>query len=1120
MSELSMLDLPYYLKQIGGIANGVKLIGVLAGEIEQPEHLMPLTLKEKNDRFAVLDIVGMLTATGKYYSKGKVLCVLNKSVIESSKNKDSGRIAIALVGGSVRLVDQKRGHVSNFVQMMKWSKGEYNSWQVGHIDAIRFKKEDFPEFFNVVVNAYKNNWNFTYPIPVPDGYTEACQDYDFRFVDTIGEQQDTSTPVNVFRQPPIEKPVSPVALSGLDLSKIGVSDSSNIATLVGNRTLTDDTIKSKVKLIVENRDNIIPRSKNAKKMEEFITESDAKVAKIIAELAEISSDDSTIEDSIRYTAEQLKASWTTRVGFTTGRNLFKEALERALPDYDVKGNNGGTVITDTLNVINTALVDNWVDFDAEEFPDNKFIMSVNTNRNKIYFKMLELLLGIRDKLSWVYDLADNQGIDMLTTMRQNPYNLCFIDPRLNVEDLDKLAMMHGVDMKDEAVKRVRNVAYMHNYMLDSTNAVVAENTTVKYSDLIRSVRAGFILGKRDYDNLQLEGVVIPSEKIFALQYFIAKDTDLENFKLPREGWIKGFNKYILSNNQIADSMIKDYLDCGLGVSIQLDGTHWVSDFIFAKKEMYIYNRLHELCENGKEIELSEANIKKCVTDFEILKAKEFGLSEGAFKLEQRQSEAVGLLRNPVICLTGPAGSGKTTTAEVLVYGAETLLGIEPEDIMFCAPTGKAANRLKEIVKRKTRTINSLFGVGGEGLTIKDPDDVVKKDDIKVLIVDESSMPNINLMYDMLLRISDDTRIFFLGDREQLPPIGFGKPFATFLTFLPTVVLNVTKRASDKSGITRNAKKIIYESDGVIKDLEDYPDYRIINEKDQNKVIESVSSIVRYHLGLSSQNNFVPVENLGQDLAPDDIQVISPVNKNIWGTMALNKMLQEIFNKKKPSENSVLYSVSQNDKTEFRIGDRVIHTKKNYAERTRLTKVGETSFVYERSKGIMNGEVGKIIGFYNAKELDFSQEKDGGKKLAEEFGGNENTYFMGVAFKDIDEDTGDSMEFIIFYRMDMINKSGSYIDVTSGDLQNLDLAYALTVHKLQGSQAKLTIVTILPVGKGIFASNFLSRNMIYTANTRAQQANYLIGDIYGRDSCINKGRKVEQTSKRASNIDNF
>ena len=87
-------------------------------------------------------------------------------------------------------------------------------------------------------------------------------------------------------------------------------------------------------------------------------------------------------------------------------------------------------------------------------------------------------------------------------------------------------------------------------------------------------------------------------------------------------------------------------------------------------------------------------------------------------------------------------------------------------------------------------------------------------------------------------------------------------------------------------------------------------------------------------------------------------------------------------------------------------------------------------------------------------------------------------------------------------------------VDSGDMKRLELAYALTVHKIQGSQAKLIICVMYPIRY----SDFISRNMIYTSITRAVEGIYLVGNVLGNNSSITKGRKIEQTSQRLTALD--
>lgn len=1137
MRNLGILDIPYLLNSRGSSINDATLVGLLVGEVEPPPHFKGIGLRDKNDRYAVVDLVGIKTNTNEYYAKGRFLTVVDKNLLKIAKAKDSGRLAVSLTNGSIRI--NNRGGVVNFVSMAKWSKGQYNSWQVGKVEATGFRKDDYPEFFDLISKAYKNNWNFEYPVSTPSSYTESCEGFEFTFIDPTHTSSNNNTKVNTQttsdsdkNQPekgitvklptnqPKETQASPSLFDGAP-SVLGTSSGSNMGTLVDNMASTHAEVKNRSKFKIENRDKLAPKTKNIKLLEDTIKASEVKVKEIIETLPKFEEADdaesNAFTDEMAYTAEKLKTAWHHKIGGYTGFMLFKESLERVLPDYANKDANNQSVISTTLTAMGERAVDEWIN-PSEEFRDNKLLLAVSENKQKVYISIIETLVGTWGKLISSAESASYEGVDFLAILKENPYNLCFINPRMDIEELDRLAMAYGTDLNDPAVKVSRNVAYMHNYMLDSTNNIIGDNTVVTYSELMRNVTSGYILSKRNHNVLLVEGAVMKRDKIESFKYFINPETLEDNFKLPLTGWRPKGAKFYLQNGQDAHTMVADFLNSGLGVLVEIDGINYVSDYVFAAKEIYVYNRLRELSESGQETDITDESIEKCIKDFEKLKAKEFGLKEGEFKLEHRQAQAVSLLKNPVMCLTGPAGSGKTTTAEALVYGAETLLNVNPDEILFCAPTGKAANRLKEVVKRKTRTINSLFGIGGEGLTVRDPKNVRKKEGISVLIVDETSMPNINLMYEMMMRIEDDTRIYFLGDIEQLPPIGFGKPYANMLMFLPTIVLNVTKRASDSSYITKNAKKIIYESDGVIADLENGADFRIIQEKNPEVLVNNVINVCRYHLGKGDALGYTPLEVFDKPLNPDDIQVISPINKNNWGTLALNNILQDIFNPKRPNETYVSYARSPQEKMEFRKGDRVIHTKSNQPERTRLIQVDGPQFRNESTKGINNGDVGKIVGFYKATALDFSGVLDKAleEELKLEFKGTDNVVFMAVQYKDVDEDTGESITFVILYRMDIINKSGYHLDVISHDLKNLDLAYALTVHKLQGSEAKLVIVLMLSVGR----DGFISRNMVYTAITRGKKGCYMIGDILGKGSCVNKARKVEQTAKRLTNIDNM
>ena len=1145
MSELSMLDLPYYLDQMGGTSQ-LTLVGVIEGEIEQPYHLQTLGFKSSRDRYAVMDLVGVDINGAKYYVKGKACIVADVNILEDAKKKGSGRLAVCAVNASVKSVDRNI-ESDNFIQSMRWFKPQQGAkyWDVGRIKLTPLKEAQYPEFFEVVKNAYRNNWEFTFPVPIPNGYSEASMGYDFEVIGkpkvakTVARrsssteskastlpQQHPQHPINDpnNRQPQEDTEIAP------SIAKWGSNDENINKTKRNPTPVESQPSKKKAKLKVESRDKLLPETENVLTIRDCISSSDDKVMDSLALLEDYRLKDSgdlsnnaSADDAINYCGEQIKRYWRSKAGWSTGQMLFKSAVESILPDYTT----GSTSPYQTLvDLRREGIVDEFLRGETKPFDSSNITKEEELceklfgNRLSIYLKIIELSLGIHGRLQSACFQADSEGLNLLAMMEKNPYLISLIDPRVPVGDLDKLAMMYGVNMTKEPIATSRNVSFMHSYMLDSTNPIVGDSTTVLLKDIMREVRGGIILNKRDFDNLQVEGVIIPELKIDSLQHFIRPDVRKENFSLPTTGWKKGFNKFVLELDQNTAKVVQDYIDSGLGVQMKIDGENYLADFILAHKEMYIYTRLRELCESAEKRELDEESINYCIKKFETMKAKELGLPEGGYKLEERQKDSVRFIGNGVMCLTGPAGSGKTTSAELLVYALESLMDIRPEKIMFAAPTGKAATRLKEVVKRPTRTVNSLFGIGGESLTIKNEEDVKKYEGMSVLVLDESSMPNVHLMYDMVMRLESGTRVYFLGDRAQLPPIGAGKPYATLLTFLPTVALNVAKRASDKSGITRNAKMVNEESDGVIEDLIDTDDFRIINEKNQMKVVDNVLNICRYHLGLATPSGFRPVSNLGAGLHPDDIQVITPINKQNWGTVALNKELQNVFNPKNPNKVSVLLSKGREDKVEFRIGDRVIHCKANDKDRTRLIKIDTKKFDLADNTGVNNGDVGHIEGIYNGHEIEFNELMGDVRlaKLESMYRSNQNKLLIAVKFKDTDSETNEEYEYVILYKADVLLRSGSYIDVSSSDLKFLDLAYALTVHKLQGSQAKLVISLFLPVGRGSFSSNFISRNIIYTAITRAQEAEYLVGDILGKDSCVNVGRAVEQNERRLATLD--
>lgn len=158
-------------------------------------------------------------------------------------------------------------------------------------------------------------------------------------------------------------------------------------------------------------------------------------------------------------------------------------------------------------------------------------------------------------------------------------------------------------------------------------------------------------------------------------------------------------------------------------------------------------------------------------------------------------------------------------------------------------------------------------------------------------------------------------------------------------------------------------------------------------------------------------------------------------------------------------------------------------------------------------------MGKIEGIYTRKEISIEADED----FIDSFLGDEDndTVFIAVKYTDFDKNTGRMYDFIVLYDAEVIKQEGDMYFIKEGNIGYLDLAYALTVHKMQGSQSKVVIGVLYKVGR---SGDFISRNMIYTLITRAQKRCYLLGDISGETSSVNMGRRIEKSSQRKTVMD--
>lgn len=414
-------------------------------------------------------------------------------------------------------------------------------------------------------------------------------------------------------------------------------------------------------------------------------------------------------------------------------------------------------------------------------------------------------------------------------------------------------------------------------------------------------------------------------------------------------------------------------------------------------------------------------------------------------LNDDQKKAIdGILNNPITCLTGGPGTGKSTCI------SEILLNFQAHNIDYVVAsfTGKAVQRVKEILKQNAFSddvielnVCTLHRACYKGLS---------KDKVTHLIIDETSMVTTELFHRFLSIYPDIKFICFVGDYNQLLPIGWGSLFKEiiFSERFPVYRLYVNHRTrkvnGEIDGITLNAERMILSTKHNPFSFTEYNNFRI---KPGN--IKTVETIVK---------RIVETENIKDH----EIVVLTPRNIDKDN---LNKSLSTFFRPK-------AQSIVDNKGIKWRIGDLVIATENIYG-----------------NVNIMNGTPGRIIEFFTG----------GGK-----FGSTQKK--IRVSFDDYSVKNWDPKGDVAKFR-----KRSFYFDTVApkrvpyGGRENekvednkvlhvgmLSQAASLTGHKSQGSEWPIVIIFVpedLKASKG-----FLNRNWIYTSCTRAKNMVILIGDI--------------------------
>ena len=430
-------------------------------------------------------------------------------------------------------------------------------------------------------------------------------------------------------------------------------------------------------------------------------------------------------------------------------------------------------------------------------------------------------------------------------------------------------------------------------------------------------------------------------------------------------------------------------------------------------------------------------------------------NENSIILEDKQYQAADLFTRSsggVYILNGSAGCGKTFVLKIIIKVLERIYENEKGrdfDVKILAPTGKAAKVANNSTGLPASTIHKALNFIKDMSSDTDKSFNANNDTLAscdCIVVDEFSMVDIVLSKKLFEAINNGTKVIILGDTEQLPSIGPGKVLIDLIKSkcFTNVTLNVVKRQALESGILKNATAI----------LSGRP---IVNYLGTSSVIDNISNVnVIKKMIVDTYINELRNHSIL------DVQVLALMKKGTIGVYELNyaiqSAIQDIFGKT-PDNKKVLAKTIQikNDSNikedvclYFKPGDKVIHTKNNYDMVWYDYYKDSGSYIEStKRKGIINGDIGIIT----------------------------------------------DIEILEKSKTIIVKYDDMYVKYTNS-FDELEHAYATTVHKAQGSE---WLVTISPISRS--NNVMLNRNMLYTMCTRATLKNYIIGDRFSMDYAV-------------------